>query len=1117
MGCGVALVVTCPACQQAIPRTARFCSQCGTALAGTEPPGAPPAGSTSLSPQAYTPRHLAEKILTSRHTLEGERKQITVLFADVSESMALIQHLDTEDGQRLLDGAVRIMMDAVHRYEGTVSRALGDGIMALFGAPIAHEDHALRACYAALAMQSAMRRYAQEVREQHDLEPEIRVGLNSGEVVVRLVSDDLHMDYTAMGRSVHLASRMEQLAEAGSIRLTADTVALVEGYVQVQALGPVAVRGLAEPIDVFELTGPGLSRTRLQAAAARGLTRFIGRDAELVALLVAQARVDAGQGQVVAAVGEPGMGKSRLFYEFVRSSSTTGWRVLESVSVAYSQATPYLPVVDLLKAYCEIDERDDAATIRARLLSTVLGLDPELAWCLPPLLSLLDVPVDDPDWQALDPPLRRARTLAACQELFLAASRRQPLVLVLENLHWIDSETQALLDRLVDALPAARILLLVNYRPEYRPAWGASGSYSQIQLGPLPPDRVGELLGSLVGHDPSVAALTSDLVERTAGNPFFVEECIHTLVETGALIGERGAYRLASPQPYPELPATVQAVLAARIDRLGPADKQILQAAAVIGKDVPFVLLSAIVELPEPELRGALARLQAAELLLEASLFPELEYTFKHALTREVAYRGLLQDRRRSVHGRVMTAIERLYADRLIEQAERLADHAFQSESWEQAYSYLTQAGKKAADRWAVADAIARYEQALVALGHLPDDLQRPAQSIDLRFELRNLLFMRGEFPRVMEHLRDAEEIAKILGDRRRLAWTHTYLSNSAWQIGQYDRAIEYGRRALATATDLGDTELRVLATFRLGQAYHGACHFAEAVELLQQNVAQLQGELLRERFGLAGAPAIFSRAFATWSLAELGEFAPGLNLGEEAVEIAESVDQPYSLTIACFSIGVLHARAGNLEAARVSLERALGVSRDRGITVLFPVIASSLAYVYALEGRNEVVPELAEQSVEPSAVAKATHPSFPFLRAAEAHLLIGRTGRAVDLARHAFDLAVEHRERGHQAYALRLLAETSLRRVSADLESAESLYRQAEVAASDLEMRPLQAHCLLGRGRLLRRLGRFDEARTALSHAVELFDALGMTHWLSEAQTEQVEATAMRTGHLTG
>jgi class 3 adenylate cyclase len=692
--CGSRLALTCGDCGAELPAGVKFCNLCGQSV------GPPPAERRFGSPESYTPKHLAEKILTSRSALEGERKQVTVLFADLKGSMELLADRDPEEARRLLDPVLEHMMEAVHRYEGTVNQVMGDGIMALFGAPLAHEDHAIRACYAALRMQQSVRTYADEVLRSHGVPVQLRIGLNSGEVVVRTIGSDLRMDYTAVGQTTHLAARMEQLATPGTILLTSRTLNLAEGYVSVAARGPVPVKGLNEPLDVYEMTGVGPARTRLQAArTGRGLTRFVGRPAELEQLRRALELAAKGHGQVAAVVGEAGVGKSRLFYEFTHSHRTQGWLVLESGASSYARAASYLPVSDLLRAYFKISGPDDQREIREKVTGKLLTLDRALEPVLPAVLSLLDVPTNDSTWESLEPRDRRQQTLDAVKRLLLHESEMQPLAVVFEDLHRIDAETQAVLDAVVESLPAARILLLVNYRPEYGHGWGSKTYYSQLRLDPLPPESADDLLQALLGVDATLEPLKRLLTARTEGNPLFLEESVRALVETGVLVGERGAYRLAKPVEAIEVPATVQAILAARIDRLPAEEKRLLQAASVVGKDVPLELLRAVADPGEPDLAHLLARLTAAEFLYEASLFPDPEYTFKHALTHEVAYGSLLQERRQALHAQIVEAMERLHAGRLPEHVERLAYHALRGEVWGKAVTYSRQAGLKAVAR----------------------------------------------------------------------------------------------------------------------------------------------------------------------------------------------------------------------------------------------------------------------------------------------------------------------------------------------------------------------------------------------------------------------------------
>jgi class 3 adenylate cyclase len=674
--CAAPLARTCHQCGSQLSATAKFCSECSHPVDRSVAPQ-----QRFTSPQAYTPKHLAERILTSKAALEGERKQVTVLFADLKGSMELLADRDPEEARKLLDPVLEYMMEAVHRFEGTVNQVMGDGIMALFGAPLAHEDHAVRACYAALRMQESVRRYAEGVRRVEGIPIQIRVGLNSGEVVVRAIGSDLRMDYTAVGQTTHLAARMEQMALPGSILMTGDTFSLAEGFIKVNPLGALQVKGLSGLQEAYEVAGIEPVRSRLHATAARGLTRFVGRETEIEQLRQALGRAAGGHGQLVSLVGEPGVGKSRLVWEITHSHRTHGWLIVQASSVSYGKATPYLPVIDLLKGYLKVQDQDDPRAVREKVTGKLLTLDETLKSVVSAFLALLDVPVDDAAWSALDPPQRRQRTLEAIKRLLLRESQIQPVLVVFEDLHWIDGETQALLDSLVESLPTARMLLLVNYRPEYAHRWGSKTYYTQLRLDPLPPDSAEALLGALLGSDPALRPLKHVLIERTEGNPFFLEESVRTLVETRALAGERGAYGLALALPSIQVPTTVQAILAARIDRLAVEEKRLLQAAAVIGKDVPFTVLQAIAEVPEDILRHGLATLQAGEFLHEARLFPDLEYTFKHAQTHEVAYGSLLQDRRRALHARIVEAIEALYPDRLAEHVDRLAHHAFRASS----------------------------------------------------------------------------------------------------------------------------------------------------------------------------------------------------------------------------------------------------------------------------------------------------------------------------------------------------------------------------------------------------------------------------------------------------
>jgi class 3 adenylate cyclase/tetratricopeptide (TPR) repeat protein len=1070
---------------------------------------APPVSSQDRLLLAYTPPYLAEKILTSRSALEGERKQVTVLFADLKGSMELLADRDPEEARQLLDPVLERMMAAVHRYEGTVNQVMGDGIMTLFGAPIAHEDHAVRACYAALTMQEAVQQYAAEVQRTRGVPLQMRVGMNAGEVVVRAISNDLHLDYSAIGQTTHLAARMEQMAMPGSTLITPTVLGLAQGYVQVRALGPVPVKGLDAPLDVYELVGASGIQQRLHAAAARGLTRFVGRDTELAALIQALEQAGAGHGQVVAVVGEAGVGKSRLLYECLRSHHTPGWRGLESASVSYGKATSYFPVIDLLKRYAQVEVHDDPRTVRAKVTGQILTLDETLQDTLPALLSLLDaLPADSPFVQ-LDPSQRRQRTLEALKRVLLRESQVQRLLLVFEDLHWIDSETQALLDSLVESLPTARILLLVNYRPEYQHGWGSKTFYTQVRLDPLPPARADELLQALLGTDPSLAALTPLLIARTAGNPFFLEESVQTLVETQVLVGARGAYRMVQPLATLQVPATVQAVLAARIDRLPPEEKRLLQTAAVIGNDVPLALLQAIADLPEEGLQRGLSYLQAAEFLYETRLFPEREYTFKHTLTHEVAYGSLLQERRRVLHARIVEALEALAGDRVAEQVERLAHHALRGEVWDKGLAYCRQAGEKAMAQSAYREAVGYFEQALSALPHLPETRATREWAIDLRFALRHALLPSGDLERILACLYEAESLAEALDDPRRQGQVSLFLFRHFQLRGMPDQAIAAAQRTLALATPSGDIVLSALAHSSLGDVYLTQGDYRRAIDCHRQSMAVFDGAARRERLGGYLLPGVVSRAALARCHAELGLFAEGTILGGEGLRIAEMIAHPPSLMVAAWGMGHLALCQGDLSRALPRLEQAMGVCQDADLPVWFPSIATFLGAAYTLAGRVADAVSLLTRVMERATATDVIGPQAPcccFL--GEAYLLANRLEEAQAFAEQALALAHEHQLRGIQAYALRLLGDIAARCEPPESELAETYYRQALALAEALGMRPLQAHCHRSLGTLYAATGQVEQARSALSKAIEMYQSMDMAFWLpqTEAALAQVE-----------
>jgi len=1060
-------------------------------------------------PESYTPRHLAEQILTSRAALEGERKQVTVPFADVRGSLEMMVDRDPEEARRLLDPIVSAMMDAVHQHEGTVNQVLGDGIMALFGAPLAHEDHAVRACLAALEMQEAIERMATALEPRPSVDLQIRIGLNSGEVVVRSIGSDLRMDYTAVGQTTHLAGRMEQMARPGSIWLTAATRRLAGAHIEANPLGARPVKGMADPVETFELIGRGRVRTRLQASQSRGLTRFVGRESELAELWRACERAATGHGQIVAVVGEPGIGKSRLVAEFVGAHVPPEWLTLETGTLSHGHPAASLPVIALLRTYFELPDDVTAERVRGTVMDRIRIVDPALESVAQPILVLLGAAADDPEWAALEPAQRRRRTLEAVVRLLVRQSQMRHLCLVVEDLQWIDPESQAWLDRLVESLPAAHILVILTYRPEYQHSWSSRSYYAQLPIDPLPNRVAEQLLANLLGSALDLAPVKAQLIERTDGNPLFLEEGVWNLVETQALLGERGAYRLAKAQASLPVPPSVQAVLAARIDRLPAEHKRLLQCASVIGKDVPLALLELVTDLEGPTLRERISRLQAAEFVYEVALFPSPAYTFRHALTHEVAYGSLLGDRRKALDARLVREIERVYADRLDEHIERLAHHAFRGEVWDKAIHYCREAGARAFARSAYRIAVEFFERALAALRQTPTSQAAAEQGVDVRLDLRYALMPLGEFQRVFDYLSEAGDLAGTCHDQKRLGLVSAFLTNYCHLMGQLDEAVTHGQRAVEIARETGDLAVGTLANAYLGLTHYTRGDYGQAVVVAKRNVASLTGQWMFERFGSASLPAVYSRTCLAWSLAELGDFPEAGIVAAEGLQIAEKSGHSFSLIYGCLGVGTVALRRGDLAAAVTALDRALKLCVDGEIPLLFSVVAISLTSAYARSGRTQDALRVIDDGGRLAAsIGDPVEGRWRAGALSETYLHAGQAKEALPLARRNVEQRRSLKTRGYEAWALWLLGEVAAAQDPLDAPETESSYRAALLIAGDLGMRPLTAHCRLGLGRLLGHLGQPDRALVELNHAQDLFRALDMTACARRTQEEIASAS---------
>jgi class 3 adenylate cyclase len=757
--CGAALVNRCARCGAENPPEKKFCGDCGRSLSeavsaeGGKPSMAKADGGVRTAPEGQ-----------SSAATEGERKTITALFADIKGSTELMQELDPEEARAIIDPALKLMIDAAHRYDGYVVQSTGDGIFALFGAPVAHEDHPQRALYAALATRDELRSHGELLRRRGHSGIQLRIGINTGEVVMRRVRTGGHTEYAPVGHVVNLASRLQSVAPSNGVVVTEETRALVEGYFELRGLGPTVVKGIAAPINVYEVVGIGASRGHFELATRRGLTRFVGREREIAEMRRALELAMAGQGQLVAVVAEAGTGKSRLFFEFKATVVPSACKLLEAYSVSHGKASAWLPVLELLRDYFEIADADDAGRRREKVGAVLTALDPALSDVLPYLFGLLGIVEGADPLAQMDPQVKRRRTLDAIKRIIVREGLSQPTVIIFEDLHWIDAETQALLDVLADSLANSHVMLLVNYRPEYHHDWTNKSHYAQLRLDSLGRGSAGEMLSALLGDVVELTPLKRLIIERTGGNPFFIEEMLRALFDEGALV-RSGTVKVARSVSQLRLPPTVQGILAARIDRLAAEQKDLLQTLAVVGRESPLALITKVTSRPYGELEQMLSVLQTGEFIYEQPGVSGVEYTFKHALTQEVAYNTLLIERRKVLHERTGQALESMFDERLDDHLGELAHHYSRSDNVAKAVEYLGRAGQQAMQRSAHADAINNLTTAIDLLQKLPDDSERANRELSLQLAVGPaLIAVKGwaavEVERTYTHVRELCEQA---------------------------------------------------------------------------------------------------------------------------------------------------------------------------------------------------------------------------------------------------------------------------------------------------------------------------------------------------------------------
>ncbi|HKN01782.1 MAG TPA: adenylate/guanylate cyclase domain-containing protein [Candidatus Binataceae bacterium] len=1054
-------------------------------------------------------------------TLEGERKTVTALFADIKGSTELEQDLDPEEARAIVDPALRLMIDAVQRYDGYIVQSTGDGIFALFGAPVAHEDHPQRALYAALRMQEELKKYSARLREAGNAPLEARVGVNSGEVVIRSITTGAgHTEYTPIGHTANLASRMQVLAPTGSIAISEQTRALVEGYFALKPLGPTRVKGVSEPVNVYEVTGLGPLRTRLQRSAGRGFTKFVGRNREMDAMKAAAEQAKAGHGQIVAAMAEAGVGKSRLIFEF-KATSAAGWMVLEAFSVSHGKASSYAPVIDLLHSYFKIVSQDDQRTRREKIAGRIAILDRSLEDVIPYLHSLLGIAEASDPLAQIDAQTRKRRTLDAIKRILLRESLNQALMVIFEDLHWVDESTQAFLNLLADSIGTAKVLLLVNYRPEYSHQWNSKTYYTQLRLDPLGKESAAEMLSALLGDGKDLAPLKRLIIERTEGNPFFMEETVLVLFDDGALV-RNGTVKLTKSLNELKIPPTVQAILAARIDRLAPGHKDLLQTLAVIGKEFKLGLVRRVAANPEPELEPMLSELQLGEFIYEQPAVGDIEYTFKHALTRDVAYNSVLNERRRMLHGRIGPALESMYADNLDDHVAELAHHYSRSDNSMRAASYLNLAAVQAGRRLAFKEAAELAERGVSILASTADGPERDRQEIGLQIILAKSLqptFSPG-FVEVGRAYTRAMELCGRIGDERQLFPALVGL-NLHFQIrAEGQRARELTDQLLAMAVRQGHP------------AMVGTAHALQAASLLslgQPEAARAHGEASlavpgpEDQFGsedqLGPVFQRFASAFPalSCSLWLLGFPDRARRVADESISRARALKSPLATILSLTEGWNLNRFLRDAVRTREHAEAAIAIGSEYGIRPLELAAIGHRAWSMVYEGRAKEGLEGIRRLVEGrDRLGMGSRPSTVAMLV-EAHLQMKQPVAGLRALEDAFSRVEPTGERMYESELYRLKGELLLAQDASNAAQAEKSFRTAIEIAQAQSAKSWELRATTSLAGLLAKQGKRDEARAMLAEIYNWFTEGFDTADLKDAKAllEDLEHQAVATDRL--
>lgn len=1099
----------CPKCGHVNPENFKFCNKCGQALGETPRPSPAPVAFEKSEPKSYTPKHLADKILNTRSALEGERKLVTVLFADVAGFTSMSEKMEPEEVHQIMEGCLKILMDEIHKYEGTINQFTGDGVMALFGAPLAHEDHAQRACYASLTIQKELADYGEKIRTNYGQEFRMRIGLNSGSVVVGSIGDDLHMDYTAIGDTINLASRMEGLAKPGSILLSRNTQRLVSNYFDMNSLGTLEVKGKEEPQEAYELTRVKEVATRFEASLAKGLTRFVGRENSMGALMEAYEKVRNGSGQVVDIVGEAGVGKSRLLFEFKHRLPQDTFGYLEGHCLHYGGAMPYLPIPDILRSFFEVREGEREMVIRKRIEERILGLDEKLQGCIPPIQDLLSLKVEDEDYLNLEPKRRRERVFEALRDLIVRSSQERPLILAFEDLHWIDKTSEEFLDYLIGWLANIKVLLILLHRPEYMPRWGSKSYFNRIGVDQLTLKSSAELVRAILEGGDTAPELSNLILNRAAGNPLFMEELTHSLLENGSIKRKGDQYVLSKKASDLQVPDTIQGIIAARIDRLEENLKRIMQVASVIGREFAFRILQAISDMRE-DLKSQLLNLQGLELIYEKSLFPELEYVFKHALTQEVSYNSLLSNQRKSIHKRIGRAIEELYAGNLGEFYEVLAYHYSKSDESGKAIQYFKWSGEKAFRNSANWEAYEFYREAVRLLNKLPDTAEKKEKLTEVLLLMANPLAFLGMPEESLPYLQQGERLAKELGNSGDLADFYSALGLYYTWRGDHLTAFRYSEeKGFEEARKIEDVDLMASFGVSLCNTYWTSGRHKENIDKMPE-VIHLIEKTGRESDCLKNSinPYSFISGFTGQALSFLGRFEEAKLFLEKAFKNAEKLGDPFHLGLTLQCYGVLYWLKGDWELAKEYFEKSLKYYEEAKFFIGVFVNLMTIGCLYSYLGDAETGRRQAEKGfklLRDSGIEGYLPMGYWFM--GSLYLNLEDMERAETSMEEALRFARKNGEKIREGLALVGLGRVYSKKENREIEKAEECFSQGVAILQDQELKPLYANGRMFQGEFYLDNGWKEKATENLKEAEALFQEMGIDYWLDRTKALLVKS----------